>query len=1268
MAHHDDPISSDSTPNKRRKLNTESSGKAWDSENDSGEDLFNEHDFETLATTAAAPQAQRKSLQYGPSQLHADLGSASTRPPTQSGTFVTQPTQPLRHTTQPTQPLPPRSPEVLVERSSPPAPASTQKPAPAPINRAPFARPNGILARTMAPPGTTFRRPPGIQAKPAVIDLDDSDEDPSVQRSDEEEAPAAPAPPAPMRSNIKPTNFKRAGRGLDSSPNRAARELPQAAQVPAPTAFMGMLNQFGYQPTAPTQHHGGDSASAYANTSRPNRPLMSLNKQAGPSRANPVPRSALYQTIDDVDDYSLRNKVIEMQQISPLHTIQQCMDALTIKRGNVGDALAWLVEQDEAETNPDELSLSPIQKKGVAKTVSQNARSQDSSSQPVRATTKQQVKGAGMTIAEKYNAKKGNNPIKDALEMELDSDDEEVIRPRGRLMQGTRPVAGRPLSSSPPPVQPRPRNRLAKKSVVTIDSDSEGEDQDGSEDDFEELSGPPQRAEPEDNTGRMQEMRDDRLLKLFNECTVHDLAELSGHAVDNITFVLDQRPFIDLDHVRGIVMETLTKTGKKSKRVRQVGEKLVDDCIEVMTGYDAVDELVVKCEEIAKPLQEALKAWGVDKVDGELQIMKLDEAHDSGIGTPTSSCAADEAPTQKSTGKPKGKFLGQPENMNSKMVMKDYQLVGLNWLNLLYDRKLSCILADDMGLGKTCQIIGFLSHLQMKKVDGVHLIIVPGSTLENWLREFERFAPNLSVRPYYGLQKEREELRYQLEADFAEIDVVVTTYDMATGDADNHFLRHFGPYSVCVYDEAHMLRNPKSKRYRQLMRIGADFKVLLTGTPLQNNLQELVAILAFIMPDLFLEKSEDLEYIFKHKASTKDTAHAALLSGERIARARTMMTPFILRRKKHQVLDLPKKTSRVEWCDMSDTQANLYADVISEAQDFFNEKAKGTVKASASRSSNVIMSLRKAAIHPLLSRRIYDDKKIDKIVSALSKSDEFGANTPEKIRAYIDGSASDQVVKGGDFAIHRFCYDRDYLRKKFALKRKEWMDSGKVEVFKELIARWAANGDRVLVFSQFTTAMDILEAVLDTLDVKFMRLDGQTKMDIRQDMIDTFTNDTSIPVFMLSTKAGGAGINLAAANKVIVFDSGFNPQDDIQAENRAHRVGQTRDVEVVRLVTRGTIEEQIHALGESKLALDDRVAGEAASAAESSSLEKEGEKLVEDMLVKQIKGEDKKGGEETVKEEKEEKPVVENGGDLKDAFKKGLEGEGLKVESKQAQY
>jgi SWI/SNF-related matrix-associated actin-dependent regulator of chromatin subfamily A containing DEAD/H box 1 len=188
------------------------------------------------------------------------------------------------------------------------------------------------------------------------------------------------------------------------------------------------------------------------------------------------------------------------------------------------------------------------------------------------------------------------------------------------------------------------------------------------------------------------------------------------------------------------------------------------------------------------------------------------------------------------------------------------------------------------------------------------------------------------------------------------------------------------------------------------------------------------------------------------------------------------------------------------------------------------------------------------------------------------------------------------------------------------------MNSGKVEKLVELLKKFKENGDRCLIFSQFTSVMDILEWVLQSIDMPFFRMDGSTPIAQRQDMLDEFYADTSIPVFMLSTKSGGAGINLACANKVIIFDSSFNPQDDIQAENRAHRVGQIRDVEVVRLVTRGTVEEQIHALGVSKLELDKMVAGEEAaetplsgSVQEApSNAEVQGMQKVEEMLLAEL--------------------------------------------------
>lgn len=1271
-----DPIS-DSTPNKRRKLEyEEGNGKAWDSQEDSGEE-FTAEDFETVATMPLASSQKRKQLSYSPAAFHSDISTLKPASQPQRTYHVTQPTQTLggsqtlNYVTQPTQPLPPpkssvpntSSSAVLVDRSSPPLPTAAsppRKPNPAPSQqRVPFAKPRtSLLASSLAPAGTGFRQPLGVQSRPAAITITDSDdEDPPVHHSSDEETQG--------RSNIKPTNFKKGGRGLDSTPNRSDKIVPDsphasrdtAAPASSSTFFGNLMGTFGHSESSLPSRNAApyDSASAYGSTSRPPRPQQQ-QRQTGPSRARPVVNAVAYETLDDVPDYMIRVKIAEMQKV--LHeTVQRCHDALSKTRGNKDAAMSWLADNEERPAPNDDVdelsSMSPVARKGVAVAKS-SSQVPNRSSQPVRPMAKQEVKAPSRTIAEKYaSAQPVRNPSQPTTQdNDDDDDDEEELRPKRRLQHGRRPARSASPPSSPPvqkPAQPKQRLQQRSRQAIVIDDD----------DDDDEDSGLGRDASEEVEPIPVESAFDMRLLKFFNECSVRDLAELSAQPEDAVSFVLDKRPFSDLDAIRAITNAGETKSGKKSKS-RPVGDKMVEVCGEMWAGYEAVDELVVECEKISNPIQKALRGWGVGEGD-ELQLMNLDEAHDSGIGTPASSCPSDDAPSSRKN-KPKGRFLAQPDNMGE-VELKDYQLVGLNWLHLLWSKKISCILADDMGLGKTCQVIAFLAQLQNEETDGVHLVIVPGSTLENWLREFARFAPSLKVFPYYGSQAERPALQAQIEAEFNTIDVIVTTYDIAVKNdsktEDNKFLRRLGP-AVCVYDEAHTLRNPNSLRYEGLMKIKADFKILLTGTPLQNNLQELVAILAFIMPELFREKREQLNFIFKHKASTKDADHAALLSAERIARARTMMTPFILRRKKQQVLDLPTKHSRVEWCDMTASQATYYNNMMAEARQVLAEKAVSKTKAKAAGkkdSSNVLMALRQAAIHPLLARRLYSDDKIDRIVADLLKHDEFAGNPPEKVRAYILGESNTGVnLKGGDYGLHKFCAEREYLSK-YALKKGRWMDCGKVQKFKDLVTAYAANGDRVLVFSQFTTLMDILEAVLETLAIKFMRLDGSTRMDVRQDMIDTFSSDTSIPVFMLSTKAGGAGINLAAANKVIIFDSGFNPQDDIQAENRAHRVGQTREVEVVRLVTKETVEEQIHVLGESKLALDERVAGEGATAAEDKLAEKQGEQMVERMLMDSLK----KGGEGA--------GTGKGGaGDLKDAFKAGMEGAGVKVASKQAQY
>jgi SWI/SNF-related matrix-associated actin-dependent regulator 1 of chromatin subfamily A len=1233
-----DPIS-EYTPAKRQKLNHL---KPWDEANDSGDELFEEH--ETVATLPVTA-SQRPQLGYSSKQFHSDLNtlSSSVTQPTQpisqgNNTFVTQPTQTLKRSST-------ESDDVQVQRSSPP-PAVTQPP---PKPQASFAKPKrSFIASAMAPPGTAFRRPQGVQSRPTAIPVDDSDEDPEIQpHSSDEETQG-------LKSNIRPTNFTKGGRGLNSSPNRRSvsreetvvRESPKPARAPHPNGFLALMAGFEHKETVAKPKPTDDMASAYGGTSRSARPLSKQNTADSPTNA------VIYKKLDDIQDYSMRRNVEGMLKIlGESYSVQRCYDALVRKHGNKQDAMNWLVEADTHESAHTPIKSGP---KGVARTVAHSGSSQ-LSQPPVRSTARADVKIQAKSIAERYGAPKKTQPSQfsqpsqpaqptpTAIEIEDDDEEEEdaAPRPRKRLIQRKRPEV-----RSPSPVTSAPKAHIqpAKKAPITIDSDGSDVDHDsgnGSDNEVEIVG---------------ESSHDIKLLKFFNEATLAQIADLCASPESDVQLLIDKRPFNTLDEIRALTnAPEFTKSGKKS-RTKPIGDKIVDNCSDMLKGYDAVDDLVAECEQIAKPIQDSLKSWGVGEgAGGELQLMNLEEAHDSGIGTPASSTDELSASLRMNGKGKKGKFLGQPENMSADITMKDYQLVGLNWLHLLWDKKISCILADDMGLGKTCQVISFLSQLQLEKVDGVHLVIVPGSTLENWLREFKNFSPELNVVPYYGSQAERPTLQDHIEENFDTIDVIVTTYDMTVKPDDNRFLRNLGP-SVCVYDEAHALRNPKSDRYRQLMRIPADFKVLLTGTPLQNNLQELIAILAFIMPGLFHSKEEDLNYIFQHKATTKDADHAALLSAQRIARARSMMTPFILRRKKAQVLWLPAKHSRVEFCDMTESQAIMYQNEMYDAQQVFLDKENGK-KTTAKASSNVLMNLRKAAIHPLLSRRIYDDKKLGRIQTALLRDGEFAGNAPEKVWKYLTGEGP-QNIKGGDFGLHRFCAERPFLHK-YALKKQEWMDCGKVQKFKELVLGYKKNGDRALVFSQFTTLMDILETVLETLDIRYMRLDGSTRMDIRQDMIDKFSSEQDITVFMLSTKAGGAGINLAAANKVIIFDSGFNPQDDIQAENRAHRVGQTRDVDVVRLVTKATIEEQIHALGESKLALDERVAGEAATAGEDKAAEKEGEKAVEKMFLESLKGKQEGGGDKVKKEDGAEK--VKKGGDLKQQFKKGLSDAGLEV-------
>lgn len=1155
------------TPTKRRKTENGhiAQGRGYNSQDDSGDDLFEDH--ETVATVL---------LPKGRSRSNSTLLPSSPPP------HVTQPTQIIDKDISTNV----RGPSVVqVAASSPSRPPSAITPS----NVAKNTGPGRFLANAMAPAGTNFRPPIGVR-KAAAIDL--SDDDGPLYRggpSDEESQQNS-------RNDIKPSTFIRTTKDNHTNGGISRfREITAGAVYrPQASNFKGSVydsrnrNDSQTISTVTSKRSADTMANAYGNA---RRPVPIKERQAGPAKAKPIEDISL----NDIQDYQLRMKVERMQGFLSSYSVSQCRDALLRKKCNYDDACELLLTQapqaeeiDLTRSDEDNTSNLPSRKKATDKPMKTPIKSIQE-----RWTSTQIPKPSQVPTA-------GSSPPVPAPE---------PLKQRKRLVQGrnrpthpvSKPASPVPREPTPPPPPKRRQTPDSDDSGIAIGSGVEGD-----------------RADTEA-----------KVLNFFNTCAIAGLEDIAGVTAEVATVILSKKPFRSLEEIRRISSDFSASKSKSKNMKKPIGDKIVDKCIEMWTGYEAVDELVRRCEALGRPVAEEMKKWGVDvyggSKDGELDMVNLEHdspGRDSGIGTPTTSghVTDEEGDVKKVlTSRVKAGSLTQPEIMSKDTVLKDYQIVGVNWLSLLFDKKLSCILADDMGLGKTCQVIAFLAHLKEKGVKGPHIVIVPASTLENWLREFQIFCPNLEVMPYYAELKEREAVREQVERNIDSINVIVTTYGMAKRPDETRFLRKLSPV-VCVYDEGHILKSSTSAAYRQLMKISAQFRLLLTGTPLQNNLQELVSLLGFILPSVFNEHIEDLSYIFSHKAKTTDDSHAALLSAQRIVRAKAMMTPFVLRRKKYQVLKhLPAKTRRVEYCELSPSQLEIYEAEKQKAQEIIAKRAAGI--RVGNESANIIMSLRKAALHPLLFRRLYTDTTLRKMSKACLKEDQFAESNPNLVFEDM------QVMT--DHELHFFCETYPNTMSPFLLKGESCLDSGKITALTNLLKTYIANGDRVLIFSQFVLVLNLLVPVLERLNIEYSRLDGATAISTRQPLIDAFTNsDPPIPVFLLSTKAGGAGINLACANKVIIFDSSFNPQDDIQAENRAHRVGQKRDVEVVRLVTRGTVEEAILALGETKVALDERVAGVEGEG--DKKAEKEGMKKVEEMVLAGLEKEMAKEGEKEV--------------------------------------
>ncbi|XP_071973931.1 SWI/SNF-related matrix-associated actin-dependent regulator of chromatin subfamily A containing DEAD/H box 1 isoform X1 [Engystomops pustulosus] len=619
----------------------------------------------------------------------------------------------------------------------------------------------------------------------------------------------------------------------------------------------------------------------------------------------------------------------------------------------------------------------------------------------------------------------------------------------------------------------------------------------------------------------MEEEYKTRIVSFLQDASLDELSLIPQCSLKKAQRITELRPFHSWDSLVN-----------KVNKVNTLSIDLIWDCKILIKEREVVLRLMNKCEDISRKLMK--------------QVTQITEDGESGWN------------------------VEQPSILSESLVLKPYQKIGLNWLALLHKHKVNGILADEMGLGKTVQAIAFLAHLYMNGDAGPHVVVVPASTLDNWVREFNHWCPDLNILLYYGSQEERKHLRYDILNNVIEFNVIVTTYNCAISSAEDRGLFRRIKLNYAVFDEGHMLKNMSSIRYQHLMTLNAKNRLLLTGTPVQNNLLELMSLLNFVMPHMFSSSTSEIKRMFSSKA--KSTDEQSTFEKERIAHAKLIMKPFILKRVKSEVLkQLPPKQDHITFCQMSKKQQQLYDDLM--------VKLKRSIEGPEKNSElcNVMMHLRKMANHPLLHRQYYTAEKLRSMSKLMLKEPTHRDANPDLI-------FEDMEVMT-DFELHRLCSEFSSLSK-YRLEKALLLDSGKFEVLDQLLSDIKNKGSRVVLFSQFTMMLDILEVFLKHNQHRYIRLDGKTQISERIHLIDQFNNDMDIFIFLLSTKAGGLGINLTSANVVILHDIDCNPYNDKQAEDRCHRVGQTKEVTVYRLIGKGTIEESMLKISQQKLRLE----------------------------------------------------------------------------------
>ncbi|ROK15740.1 Lymphoid-specific helicase [Anabarilius grahami] len=531
-------------------------------------------------------------------------------------------------------------------------------------------------------------------------------------------------------------------------------------------------------------------------------------------------------------------------------------------------------------------------------------------------------------------------------------------------------------------------------------------------------------------------------------------------------------------------------------------------------------------------------------------------------------------------------------------VMRWYQVEGIEWLRMLWENGINGILADEMGLGKTIQCIAHIAMMVEKKVLGPFLVVAPLSTLPNWISEFKRFTPEVSVLLYHGPQNERMNLVKKIRQQQGPLrmcPVVVTSFEIAM--RDRKFLQRFH-WNYLIVDEGHRIKNLNCRLVQELKMLPTDNKLLLTGTPLQNNLSELWSLLNFLLPDVF-DDLKSFESWFDISTITSDAEN--IMASEREQKILHMLhqilTPFLLRRLKSDVtLEVPPKKEIVVYAPLTNKQEAFYMAIVNKtiAKMLGQEKDdSGPVPLTSSGRPK----RRTRKVVDYTEKDTDSMKDLEKYLEKVQKEMESQESPSPVMDVFVPVNSQINLKLQNILMLLKRCCNHAYLIEypldpttgDFKIDEQLVEASGKFLILDRMLPELKKRGHKVLIFSQMTSILDILMDYCYLRGYEYSRLDGSMSYADRDENMKKFAADPEVFLFLLSTRAGGLGINLTAADTVIIFDSDWNPQADLQAQDRCHRIGQTKPVMVYRLITANTIDEKILERASAKRKLEKMV-------------------------------------------------------------------------------